>query len=137
MSRETQEQQRKYLSGLAARFQNIASLAVKAHYGGDDTFEQYPMLKLATMIINRNDIFARDIATRGYAVQFGTHTDASGSEDGDKDGSEVAGDSEDGESDESWAPGDSDDNEDDDSAVIEAVIEAVGAPLHTLFARAL
>ena len=121
MSRETQEQQRKYLSELAARFQNIALLAIKARYGGDDAFDQHPMLKLATMVINRNDIFARDFARRGHAVQFGVHTSA--------------GDSEDGEDDESEAASDPEDNN-DGSEVVEAV-EAVSAPLHSAFAQIL
>ena len=52
-----------------------------AHYGGDDVFEHFPMLKLATMVINRNDIFSRDVALRGRAIKFGSHTNAGDSED--------------------------------------------------------
>ena len=75
------------------------------------------MLKLATMVINRNDIFAQDIATRGHAVQFGAQTTAGGSDDGEKDESGAYGDSDDGESDESEVADDAEDNEDDEPAV--------------------
>lgn len=83
-SRETKEQQHRYLLGLAARFQEVTSLALRAHYGSDGVFDRFPNLKLATMIVSRNELFSRDVSIRGHAIRFGRQTDAGDSEDEDQ-----------------------------------------------------
>lgn len=88
-SRETREQQHRFLLELAARFQNVTSLALKAHYGGDSLFDKLPILKLATMVVSRNELFSRDIATRGHAIRFGSQTNAGDSEDEDLENKEA------------------------------------------------
>ena len=75
-SRETKEQQQRYLLQLAARFQKVTSLALLAHYGGDPIFEENPVLKLTTMFQNRNDLFSRDLELRGHTIKFNGQTDA-------------------------------------------------------------
>ena len=75
-SRETKEQQQRYLLQLAARFQHVKSLALLAHYGGDPIFEDLPILKLTTMFLNRNDIFSRDLEVRGHTIKFKGQTDS-------------------------------------------------------------
>ena len=69
-SRGTRDQQYKFLLELATRYQTITSLALKAHYGGDDVFDSTPTLKLATAIVSRNDIFSDDMWQRGHAMAF-------------------------------------------------------------------
>lgn len=73
-SRATRDQQYKFLLELATQYQNITSLALKAHYGGDDVFETTPSLKLATAIVSRNTTFSDDVWRRGHAMDF--HKDA-------------------------------------------------------------
>ena len=69
-SRGTRDQQYKFLLELATRYQTITSLALKAHYGGDDVFESTPSLKLATAIVSRNTSFSNDMWHRGHAMAF-------------------------------------------------------------------
>ena len=77
-SRATRDQQYKFLLELATQYQNITSLALKAHYGGDDVFETTPSLKLATAIVSRNTTFSDDVWRRGHAMAF--HKDKNGKE---------------------------------------------------------
>ena len=69
-SRGTRDQQYKFLLELATRYQTITSLALKAHYGGDDVFENTPSLKLASAIVSRNTSFSNDMWHRGHAMAF-------------------------------------------------------------------
>ncbi len=69
-SRATRQQQYQFLLELATQYQTITSLALKAHYGGDDVFETTPSLKLATAIVNRNASFSDDVWQRGHALAF-------------------------------------------------------------------
>lgn len=69
-SRASRDQQYKFLLELATRYQTITSLALKAHYGGDDVFDSAPTLKLATAIVSRNAIFSDDVWQRGHAMTF-------------------------------------------------------------------
>jgi len=69
-SRATREQQFQYLLELANRFQTITSLALKAHYSGDDVFDTYPSLRLATAVVRRNASFSDDLEKRGHAMIF-------------------------------------------------------------------
>ena len=112
-SRETKEQQHRYLLELAARFQKLTSLALSAHYGGDEVFDQVPMLKLATMVVRRNELFSNDVAVRGHTVQFGSQTDAGeGSRPDAEDGSQSdAGDGSQSDSGDSESEGSSDGSE--------------------------
>lgn len=69
-SRETREQQQKFVLELAARFQTITSLAIGANYGGDKIFEGSGDLRLATAIIRRNEQFATDLSKWGHTINF-------------------------------------------------------------------
>ncbi|KAL8822372.1 MAG: hypothetical protein Q9191_006890 [Dirinaria sp. TL-2023a] len=79
-SRETKDQQHKFLLELATQFQNLTSLALKAHYGGSPIFENSQSLKLATLIVSRNELFSRDVAMRGHVMTFGKEAEAKDSE---------------------------------------------------------
>ena len=69
-SRATRDQQYKFLLELATRYQKITSLALKAHYGGDDVFETAPKLRIATAIISRNATISDDVWQSGHAMTF-------------------------------------------------------------------
>lgn len=69
-SRETRDQQQKYLLKLADRFQSMTANALEARYSGDDAFESTPRLRLATAVVTRNELFANDVQRRGLAMHF-------------------------------------------------------------------
>ncbi|KAL9126918.1 MAG: hypothetical protein Q9217_004113 [Psora testacea] len=69
-SRGTKDQQYTLILDLATRFQRIATLALNAHYGGDDVFESFPNLRLATAIVNRNEKFSEDVWKKGHKMAF-------------------------------------------------------------------
>lgn len=75
-SRATRDEQYRFLLELATQYQSVTSLALKAHYGGDDVFESTPSLKLATAIVDRNTTFSDDIWLRGHAMPFHKDMDA-------------------------------------------------------------
>lgn len=68
--RENREQQHEYLLNLATRFQNTTFLALAAHYGADDLFEDNPGLKLATAVVDRNAVFADIVWKSGHTMAF-------------------------------------------------------------------
>lgn len=79
--RETREQQHGYLLNLATRFQSTAFLALTAHYGADDLFDEDPHLKLATAVVDRNEIFADDVWKLGHTMVFSQEIESSDHED--------------------------------------------------------
>ena len=78
-SRVTRDQQFKFLLELATQYQGITSLALKAHYGGNDVFDSSPTLKLATAIVSRNALFSDDVWQRGHAMAFDKNNEAKAS----------------------------------------------------------
>ncbi|PWY67226.1 hypothetical protein BO94DRAFT_503828, partial [Aspergillus sclerotioniger CBS 115572] len=56
-ARQTEHEQRAYLSGIARRFQNLARAARDAHYSDDKAFEQSEF-RLLTHIVNLSDLFS-------------------------------------------------------------------------------
>ena len=79
--RETREQQHEYLLNLATRYQSTAFLALTAHYGADDLFDDDPHLKLATAVVDRNEIFADDVWKLGHTMAFSQDIESSDHED--------------------------------------------------------
>ena len=79
--REDREQQREYLLKIATRFQSTAFLALTAHYGADDLFDDVPRLKLATAVVDRNEIFADDVCKLGHTMEFSQASESSENED--------------------------------------------------------
>lgn len=72
-SRLTREAQFRYVLNLATRFQDVAKLALKAHYGNDEVFDDgryNQKLKLATKVVKRNSAFAEDIQEYGHTMEF-------------------------------------------------------------------
>lgn len=62
--------QTKYLTDIATRFQEVASLALDARYCGDEIFEQRPNLSLATHIVDRSKTFSKSVEMRGHTYEF-------------------------------------------------------------------
>jgi hypothetical protein len=70
LSRETRENQHKYLLEMAVRFREVSMLALRALYYGDEIFEGRPNLRLATKVVDRNILFSNDVWMRGVLVPF-------------------------------------------------------------------
>ena len=75
-SRATRDLQYKYLLELATQYQTITSLALKAHYGGNEVFDSSSTLKLATAVVSRNAAFSDDVWQRGHTMAFYKKKDA-------------------------------------------------------------
>ncbi|KAL9011169.1 MAG: hypothetical protein Q9173_003963 [Seirophora scorigena] len=69
-SRETKEQQRRYLQTLATRFQEMTAWAIEAQYSSDDAFDLNYDLRLATEVVNRNQSFSDDVRHKGHTMNF-------------------------------------------------------------------
>jgi hypothetical protein len=70
--RETSDQQVRYLLGVVTAFQEVTALALNTGYGSNEVFDQEPGLRLATLVVNRNDIFAKEMAEWGHEYGFQT-----------------------------------------------------------------
>ncbi|KAL8724891.1 MAG: hypothetical protein Q9181_006634 [Wetmoreana brouardii] len=70
--RESKEQQQRYLLGLATSFQKMTEQALEAHYDG--AFESNQSLRLATLVVDRNELFTDDVERRGHTMEFKAET---------------------------------------------------------------
>ncbi|KAJ5772460.1 hypothetical protein N7520_002989 [Penicillium odoratum] len=71
--RESSEKQRKYLLTSVSKFQRITENALTTNYGTQDVFEEQPLLRLATLVANRNADLSDDFATSGHVYNFNSH----------------------------------------------------------------
>lgn len=55
---------------LATQSEKITFRAMAAHYAADDLFDLIPSLKLATVVVHRNKIFADAVWKRGHTMSF-------------------------------------------------------------------
>jgi hypothetical protein len=46
------------------------SSALEAYYSREKAFVDHPKLRLATLVVDRNDRFAREFETMGHTIQF-------------------------------------------------------------------
>ncbi|KAL8908438.1 MAG: hypothetical protein Q9171_005457 [Xanthocarpia ochracea] len=69
-SRESKERQQRYLLDIADRYQTMTTQALEAHYYSDDAFDSRSSLKLATIVVERNEIFSNDIWRHGHTMKF-------------------------------------------------------------------
>ncbi|OBT97129.2 hypothetical protein VE01_04870 [Pseudogymnoascus verrucosus] len=74
--RESSDQQRHYLEGIAAQFERITNDALSANYCRHDIFGQDHNLRLPTLVVDRSDRFAEDIRSKGHSVAFKGDTSA-------------------------------------------------------------
>ncbi|KAK6810758.1 hypothetical protein RU639_013520 [Aspergillus parasiticus] len=73
--RETPEQQASYLLDIISSFQTITSHALSSNYSSNDHFDQEEVLRLATNVVNRNEMFSDNMAQWGHEFDFGTDVD--------------------------------------------------------------
>jgi hypothetical protein len=68
--RNSPEQQRTYLQEMAITFQKLTDHAIDKYYSRSGIFDENPALRLPTLIVNRNDKYAEEIAKLGHSVDF-------------------------------------------------------------------
>ncbi len=69
-SRETTEDQRRYLQKLASTFTKITESALDARYSRYDLFNEHPDLRLATIVRHLSDQFAEHVRYQGHSIGF-------------------------------------------------------------------
>ncbi|KAL8676121.1 MAG: hypothetical protein Q9186_007332 [Xanthomendoza sp. 1 TL-2023] len=69
-SRAKADEQQRYLLELADRYHQTTVQALEAHYGSADVFDSDSLLRLATVIVMRNEIFSRDMERKGHSMKF-------------------------------------------------------------------
>jgi Dynamin central region/Dynamin family len=67
--RETQDQQLKYLLQMSMEFQRITNAALDAQYARDNALNN-ARLRLATLVVDRNEKFSNDVWKMGHTVRF-------------------------------------------------------------------
>lgn len=80
--RDTPAEQTEFLIEMATRFQTLTTQALEAKYT-DDLFEEHPALKIATLIVNRNEILSEAFEKHGHTYQFNNQQDENESSDDD------------------------------------------------------
>ncbi|KAL8807243.1 MAG: hypothetical protein Q9200_004740 [Gallowayella weberi] len=69
-SRGRVQEQQRYLLELADRYHQTTVQAIEAHYGSDDVFDSDSLLRLATVVVGRNEIFSSDMQRKGHNMKF-------------------------------------------------------------------
>ncbi|KAI9679444.1 MAG: hypothetical protein M1817_005466 [Caeruleum heppii] len=69
-SRETKEQQRKFLLDTSVNFQETVAAALDARYGRNEYLGNSDNLRLATKLVDLNMSFAENVANEGQTVRF-------------------------------------------------------------------
>ena len=67
--RENPRQQRRYLEGIAAKFEEMSKFALSTDYR-DEIFEKDHRLRLPTLMGDRSDRFEDEIRTKGHTYEF-------------------------------------------------------------------
>jgi hypothetical protein len=75
-SRETPEQQRRYLLDIAVKFQEVTSHALEARYGRNTHLTENKSLRLATTIVDLNSAFSDDVEKLGHTAEFNKETNS-------------------------------------------------------------
>ncbi|KAM5464735.1 hypothetical protein MauCBS54593_006826 [Microsporum audouinii] len=76
--RDTPEKQRAFLVSLATQYERVTSHAMSANYGADDLFDKHKDLRIATIVAQRNDIFARNMRLVGHEREDDSNLDVFG-----------------------------------------------------------
>jgi len=59
---------------MAGEFQELTYQALNTEYAGDQIFERLPHLKIATLVRNRNELFAKDFEKFAHTYEFDGQT---------------------------------------------------------------
>lgn len=71
-SRKDEHEQRRFLSGIAGRFQDRVRQALEAQYAGDSAFENSIQLRLVTQVVNLADDFSEEFEEMAVLREFET-----------------------------------------------------------------
>jgi hypothetical protein len=71
-SRKDEHEQRRFLSGIAGRFQDRVRQALEAQYAGDSAFENSIQLRLVTQVVNLADAFSQEFEDKAVLREFET-----------------------------------------------------------------
>ncbi|PMD52427.1 uncharacterized protein K444DRAFT_706517 [Hyaloscypha bicolor E] len=89
--RKSTVQQQIYLQTMATNFQKITDHALDAYYARNPIFAEIPAKRLPTLVVDRSDKFAAELAKNGHTVEFDIDDNESGEDigttgrDGEKD----------------------------------------------------
>jgi hypothetical protein len=88
--RKSTVQQQIYLQAMATNFQKITDHALDAYYARNPIFAESLEMRLPTLVVDRSDKFAAELAKKGHTVGFDIEDDKSkediGNSDSDGDG---------------------------------------------------
>jgi Dynamin central region len=91
--RKSTVQQQIYLQAMATNFQKATDHALDAYYARNPIFAEIPEMRLPTLVVDRSDKFAADLAKKGHTVEFNIDDDESeediGNSGPDGDGDEI------------------------------------------------
>jgi len=73
-ARQTEQEQRLFLSTMAGQFQKLVHAALNAHYSSNDSFEESEELRLITYVTNLTELFNRDFEQRAHLRYFDGET---------------------------------------------------------------
>ncbi|OTB03355.1 hypothetical protein M426DRAFT_321924 [Hypoxylon sp. CI-4A] len=79
--RSSQQAQRAYLNKISEAFQTLARDALNAYYPGNKVFDERHDLRLITRIVEANEKYADEIATRGHTRPFAYEAGSDASDD--------------------------------------------------------
>lgn len=68
--RDTGDEQANYLIKLASQYQGIATNALAANYWSHDAFEKEPALRIATLVVERNELLSCHFQACGHEYKF-------------------------------------------------------------------
>lgn len=68
--RAHRSQQLDFLLDIVAKFQEIMGNALRANYGADGIFDKHKRLRLATIVVDRNEQFKSDMMRLGHVYRF-------------------------------------------------------------------
>ncbi|CAG9945405.1 unnamed protein product [Clonostachys rosea f. rosea IK726] len=92
--RQTAQEQSQFLTDIASEFQDLANSASRAQYVQSDFFGEIARRRLATVAVNRGEIFSEVMANLGHEFHFADEENGRDDEDGgrgssDEDGCET------------------------------------------------
>lgn len=86
-SRKDEHEQRRFLSGIAGRFQERVRQALEAQYAGDNAFENSIQLRLVTQVVNLADAFGQEFEDMAVLREFETPEEAEENEENEEESS--------------------------------------------------
>ncbi|CAH0019345.1 unnamed protein product, partial [Clonostachys rhizophaga] len=89
--RQTAQEQSQFLTDIASEFQDLANSASRAQYVQSDFFGEVARRRLATVAVNRGEIFSQVMANMEHEFHFADEENGRDDEDGGRDSSDEDG----------------------------------------------